>query len=154
MALIKVGEVAPQINAPDQDGKFINLAEFKGKKVILYFYPKDDTPGCTAEACNLRDNYGELLKKGFAIIGVSADDEKSHKKFIDKFDLPFPLISDTDKNVIKAYGAWGEKNMYGKIYEGILRKTFVISENGKIEHIFEKVDTKDHANQILQLFDK
>lgn len=154
MAQIKVGEAAPQINAPDQDGKFINLAEYKGKKVILYFYPKDDTPGCTAEACNLRDNYSELLKKGFAIIGVSADDEKSHKKFIDKFDLPFPLISDTDKNVIKAYGAWGEKNMYGKIYEGILRKTFVISENGKIEHIFEKVDTKGHAEQILQVFDK
>ncbi len=150
MANIKVGDNAPSINSPDQDGKIISLADFKGKKVILYFYPKDDTPGCTAEACNLRDNYSELLKKGFTIIGVSADSGQSHQKFRSKFELPFPLISDVDKNVIKAYDVWGEKKMYGKSYEGILRKTFVISENGKIEHIFEKVDTKNHTQQILE----
>lgn len=154
MTHLKVGDIAPAINANDQDGNNIELKAYKGKKVILYFYPKDDTPGCTAEACNLRDNYELLLNKGFAIIGVSADTEQSHKKFINKYKLPFPLISDVDKSILKSYGAWGEKKMYSKLYEGILRTTFVISENGKIEHIFDKVDTKNHTEQILKVLEK
>jgi thioredoxin-dependent peroxiredoxin len=149
MAQLKINDKAPEISAPDQDGKIVKLSDFSGKKVILYFYPKDNTPGCTTEACNLRDNYKILLDKGFAILGVSADSAKSHKGFIEKYDLPFALIADVDKKVLMAYGAWGEKSMYGKKYEGILRKTFVISEEGKIEHIFEKVDTKNHTQQIL-----
>lgn len=150
MSHLKVGDKAPDINAVDQDAKPITLKDFKGKKVILYFYPKDNTPGCTAEACNLRDNYQVLLKKGFKIIGVSADDERSHKNFIEKYVLPFPLIPDKDKKIIKSYGVWGKKKLYGKEYEGINRMTFVISEDGKIEHIFSKVDTKNHAEQILK----
>jgi len=147
---LKIGDKAPEINATDQDGNRIALEDFKGSKVILYFYPKDQTPGCTEEACNLRDNYGLLLKKGFKIIGVSADDEKSHKNFIEKNVLPFPLIPDKAKIIINAYGVWGMKKNYGKEYEGIIRKTFIISEDGKIEHIFDKVDTKNHAEQILK----
>jgi len=154
MTHLKKGDIAPIINATDQDGKKISLGSFKGKKVVLYFYPKDDTPGCTAEACNLRDNYEELIKKGFAIIGISADSEESHKKFIKKYQLPFPLISDPEKKVLNSYGVWGEKKMYGKSYEGILRTTFVISEEGKIENVFEKVDTKNHSMQILQSIGK
>ena len=150
MAHVKVGDKAPLIEAIDSKGNKINLKSYKGKKVILYFYPKDNTPGCTAEACNLRDNYSVLLEKGFVIIGVSADSEKSHENFINKYELPFPLITDTDKKVIQDYGAWGEKMMYGKSYEGILRKTFIISEDGLIDKIFDKVNTKDHTNQILR----
>jgi peroxiredoxin Q/BCP len=150
MAELKIGDKAPGISGVDQDGNNISLNDFKGKKLILYFYPKDSTPGCTAEACNLRDNYDALLQKGFAILGVSADNEKSHKNFIAKNVLPFPLLADKEKNVIKAYGAWGKKSMYGKEYEGILRMTFVISESGIIEHIFTKVDTKNHTEQILK----
>jgi peroxiredoxin Q/BCP len=150
MALLKKGDIAPSFEATGYNGEKISLAGFKGKKVILYFYPKDDTPGCTAEACNLRDNYSALLEKGFVIVGVSADPGSSHKKFIEKYELPFPLIADEDKKVIKAYGVWGEKSMYGKTYEGILRTTFMISEEGKIEHVFEKVDTKNHTNQIIE----
>lgn len=149
MTNLKVGDKAPEFNGIDQDGKLISLKDFKGRKLILYFYPKDDTPGCTAEACNLRDNYDDLLKKGFAIIGVSADDESSHKKFIAKYVLPFPLITDKDKKIIGMYGAWGEKNLYGKISMGILRTTFIINEEGVIEKIFTKVDTKNHTQQIL-----
>jgi thioredoxin-dependent peroxiredoxin len=149
MIPLKIGDLAPEIHATDQDGQEISLKKFRGSKVILYFYPKDDTPGCTAEACNLRDNYALLMKKGFKIIGVSADDEKSHKKFIDKFALPFPLIPDKGKKILMDYGAWGKKKLYGKEYDGILRTTFVISEEGKIEQIFTKVDTKNHTQQIL-----
>ncbi len=149
MSNLKVGDKAPSINAFDSKGNKISLEIFKGKKVILYFYPRDNTLGCTAEACNLRDNYAVLLNKGFAIIGVSADSDKSHEKFINKYELPFPLIPDTDKKVLKDYEAWGQKKMYGKSYEGILRKTFIISEEGEIEKIIEKVDTKDHTKQIL-----
>ena len=152
MSKLKKGDRAPQIQAPDQEGKIITLDAYKGNKVIIYFYPKDDTPGCTAEACNLRDNYDALLKKGFKIIGISADSEKSHQKFISKYQLPFPLISDVDKNVINSYGVWGEKKMYGKSYDGILRTTFIISENGEIENIIEKVDTSNHTQQILDLY--
>lgn len=149
MTQLTEGAKAPEFTAKNQDGKDISLNDFKGKKVVLYFYPKDNTPGCTAEACNLKENYDEFLKKGFDVIGVSADSEKSHQNFISKYSLPFHLISDPQKEVIKKYGAWGEKKMYGKAYEGIIRKTFIIDENGNIEKIFEKVKTKDHTNQIF-----
>ena len=150
MIQIKEGSKAPLFEGIDQDGKTIKLSDFAGKKVILYFYPKDNTPGCTAEACNLRDNYNDLLKKGFVVIGVSPDSEKSHKGFISKYDLPFPLIADTSKKILNDYGVWGEKQMYGKTYEGIIRMSFVISEDGKIEKIIEKVKTDDHARQIFE----
>jgi thioredoxin-dependent peroxiredoxin len=152
MIKLKEGDKAPDFVAIDQTGKTISLKEFKGNKLILYFYPKDSTPGCTAEACNLRDNYQLLLKEGFKIIGISADNEKSHLKFIDKYSLPFPLIPDIDKKIIKAYNVWGEKNMMGKKYEGIFRTTFIVSEKGIIEKIFTKVDTKNHTEQILKEF--
>lgn len=149
MSHLKPGEKAPEINAVDQDGNPISLTNFTGSKVILYFYPRDNTPGCTAEACNLRDNYPELLRKGYKIIGVSADDETSHKNFIAKNVLPFPLIPDKDKKIIKDYGVWGMKKLYGREYEGINRLTFIISEDGKIEKIIRKVDTKNHTAQLL-----
>jgi len=149
MALLKTGDKAPAFEVVDQDGNPISLKDYSGQKLVLYFYPKDDTPGCTAEACNLRDNYTLLLKKGYKIVGVSADDERSHKKFIEKYVLPFPLIPDKDKKILKAYGAWGKKNLYGKEYDGILRTTYVISEKGIIEKVFSKVDTKNHTEQIL-----
>lgn len=150
--MVQVGDMAPDIMLPDQHGKTISLKDFAGKKIILYFYPKDDTPGCTAEACSFRDNYESLLAKGFAIIGVSADDVVSHQKFAAKYQLPFSLVADPERKVIQAYGAWGEKVMYGKRSEGILRKTFVIDEQGKIIHIIAKVDTANASEQILKLF--
>jgi peroxiredoxin Q/BCP len=150
MALLNIGDKAPVFEAVDQDGNLITLNDFKGKKLILYFYPKDDTPGCTAEACNLRDNYHFLMSKGYKIVGVSADSEQAHKKFIDKYVLPFPLITDKDKKLLRAYGAWGKKKLYGKEYEGILRTTYIISEKGIIEKVFAKVDTKNHTSQILE----
>lgn len=150
MANLKVGDKAPDFTGVDQKGESISLNDYKGKKVVLYFYPKDNTPGCTAEACNLRDNYSDILEKGMDVIGVSPDSEQSHKKFIDKFDLPFRLISDPEKKILQLYSAWGEKKMYGKTYDGVLRKTYIISENQTIEAIFEKVKTKDHTNQIYQ----
>ena len=152
MSTLNIGDKAPAFKSKDQDGNIHSLTEYKGKKLVLYFYPKDDSPGCTAESCNLRDNYAGLKKKGFAIIGVSADDEKSHKKFAEKFDLPFPLLADTEKKMLEAYNGWGEKSMYGKKYMGIIRKTYVIDEKGKIEKIFEKVDTKNHTEQILESY--
>ncbi|OFX18154.1 MAG: peroxiredoxin [Bacteroidetes bacterium GWA2_31_9] len=147
--MLKVGDKAPDFKGIDQDSKEINLSDYSGKKLVLYFYPKDSTPGCTSEACDLRDNYETFLAKGYDIIGVSADSEKSHQNFIAKYSLPFKLISDKEKIILKAYNAWGEKKMYGKTYEGVLRKTFVISEKGLIENIIEKVDTKKHTAQIL-----
>ena len=146
---LQVGDVAPVFSSKDQDGKEVSLSDFSGKKVILYFYPKDDTPGCTAQACNLRDNYDALLNKGYQVLGVSVDDEKSHVKFIKKFDLPFPLLADTDHSIVEAYGVWVEKSMYGRTYMGTARTTFVIDENGIIEEVIEKVDTKNHTDQIL-----
>jgi thioredoxin-dependent peroxiredoxin len=146
---LKAGDIAPSIEAVDQFGNRISLKDLAGSKVILYFYPKDDTPGCTAEACSLRDSNSILLEKGFKIIGVSADNAKSHVKFTEKYNLTFPLIPDTDKKVIQDYGVWGRKKFMGREYDGILRTTFVISEDGHILKIFEKVDTKDHADQIL-----
>jgi len=150
MPNLKEGDLAPAINARDENGKTITLAEFRGKKVVLYFYPKDNTPGCTAEACDLRDNYSQFLERGFEIIGVSADSEKSHQNFKSKYDLPFRLISDVEKKVLAAYDAWGEKKMYGKTYMGILRKTFLINEEGYVEKIIEKVKTKEHSKQIFE----
>ena len=145
----KAGDKAPDIKGFDQDGKMISLDDYKGSKVILYFYPKDDTPGCTAEACNLRDNYDDLLEKGFKIIGVSADTPESHKKFIPKYKLPFPLITDPERMIIKKYGVWGRKKFMGREYDGIIRTTFIISETGMIEKMITDVDTKNHADQIL-----
>jgi thioredoxin-dependent peroxiredoxin len=149
MATLQKGDKAPDFKALDQDGKTVTLSDYKGKKLVLYFYPKDNTPGCTDEACSLRDGYGELRSKGYEILGVSADSGKSHKGFIEKHNLPFRLLADTSKEVLKAYGAWGEKKMYGKSYEGIIRTTFVIDENGIIEKVIEKVKTKEHASQVL-----
>jgi len=150
MAQLKEGAKAPLFKGKDQDGKWVSLEDFKGKKVILYFYPKDDTPGCTAEACNLKDNYESLLSRGFAIIGISPDNEKSHSKFKAKFELPFSLIADPETQIIQAYDAWGEKNMYGKKYMGVLRTTYVIDETGNILKIISKVNTGDHTRQILE----
>jgi len=149
MSNLKEGDLAPAIESVDQNGDKITLDEYRGKKVVLYFYPKDDTPGCTAEACDLRDSYSTFLERGFEVIGVSADSEKSHQKFANKYNLPFRLISDVDKKVLQDYGAWGEKKMYGKSYMGILRKTFIINEQGLIEKIIEKVNTKEHSKQIF-----
>ncbi len=149
MAELKEGDKAPMFKGIDQNGEEISLDQYKGKKVVLYFYPKDNTPGCTSEACNLRDNYSDFLNKGMDVIGVSPDSEISHQKFIDKHDLPFRLISDPDKKILNQYNAWGEKKMYGKTYEGVLRKTYIIAEDQTIEKILEKVKTKDHTNQIF-----
>ena len=150
MKQLKEGDKAPAFEGLNQDGNTIRLNDLRGKKIILYFYPKDDTPGCTAEACSLRDNYAELAERGFEVIGVSPDNERSHIKFKSKYGLPYNLISDTEKNILKEYGAWGEKNMYGKIVQGVLRTTFIINEEGVIEKVFTKVNTKDHAQQIFE----
>jgi thioredoxin-dependent peroxiredoxin len=150
MTTLKLGDKAPSFQSTDQHGKSIKLDDFKGSKVVLFFYPKDNTPGCTAEACNLRDNYQALLNKGYKVIGVSADDLKSHQKFSEKFDLPFPLLPDTDKKIVTDYGVWGPKKFMGKSYEGISRTTFVIDDQGVIEKVFDKVDTKNHSQQILE----
>lgn len=149
MPELKEGDLAPSIKAVDQNGELITLDDYRGKKIVLYFYPKDNTPGCTAEACDLRDNYSQFIERGFEVIGVSADSEKSHQKFIAKYDLPFRLISDVDKKVLQDYGAWGQKKLYGKSYLGVLRKTFIIDENGYVEKIIEKVKTKEHSTQIF-----
>ena len=144
------GDKAPAFKSKDQDGNVISLADFKGKKVALYFYPEDDTPTCTIEACNLRDNYALLKQKGIVILGVSPDDEKKHKKFEQKFDLPFKLVADPDKKIIDKYGVWGEKNLYGRKYMGIFRTTFLIDEKGVIRKIFRKPRSKMHSEEILK----
>lgn len=146
---INIGAKAPDFKSKDQDGNEVSLANLKGKKFVLYFYPKDMTPGCTAEACNLRDNYSSLKKAGYEIFGISSDDEKTHKKFIAKEKLPFRLLADTDKSVHQKFGTWVEKSMYGRKYMGTARITYVIDGNGVIENVIDKVDTKDHAAQIL-----
>jgi peroxiredoxin Q/BCP len=151
MTELSKGMQAPEINATDQDGNPITLEQYKGKTVVLYFYPKDDTPGCTAEACDFRDNYQGLLSKGIQVLGVSVDDEASHKKFITKHSLPFPLLADTDHKIVTDYGVWGEKNMYGKKYMGVNRRTFIIDENGAIKDVISKVDTKNASGQVLEL---
>ena len=149
MSELKEGSVAPDFHGLDQNDENISLSQFNGKKLILYFYPKDNTPGCTKESCNLRDNYSDLLNMGYAIVGVSADSAAKHQNFIAKYDLPFPLIADVNKEIIKSYGCWGLKKFMGREYEGILRKTFVI-ENNTIVKMFDKVKTNDHAKQILE----
>jgi peroxiredoxin Q/BCP len=149
--MINIGDKAPEILGHDENGKEIKLSDYSGQKLVLYFYPKDSTSGCTTEACNLRDNYSELRKQGYAVIGVSVDDEKSHQKFISKNELPFPLIADTDKTLVEQFGVWGEKKMYGRTYFGTFRTTFIINENGIVEKIItpKEIKVKDHANQIL-----
>lgn len=149
MNVLKEGDKAPIFKGLNQDEREISLDDFTGKKVILYFYPKDNTPGCTAESCNLNENYDALTQKGFEVIGVSPDGISSHQKFIAKHNLQFNLIADTEKDVLQMYNAWGMKKMYGREYMGVMRKTFVIDEQGIIVKIFEKVKTKDHTNQIL-----
>ena len=148
--MLKTGDKAPKINSIDQNGEVITLDQFKGKKIVLYFYPKDMTPGCTVQSCNLRDNYQMLLDKGYVVLGCSADSQEKHIKFIEKYDLPFPLISDESKEVLNSYGVWGPKKFMGKEYDGINRTTFVIDEKGLIEDIITKVKTKDHTSQILK----
>lgn len=150
MTYLKSGDTAPDFTAKNQSGKEIKLSDYRGKKVVLYFYPKDNTPGCTNEACNLRDNHSELLEKGFVVLGVSPDSEKSHTNFAGKYNLPFELLADTDKSILQAYGAWGEKSMYGKKYMGVLRTTYIIDETGKVEKVIKKVDTKNSAQQIFE----
>ncbi len=150
MSTLKIGDKAPYFEGIDQHEKKISLDDFKGKKLVLYFYPKDNTPGCTAEACDLRDNYHFFLKQNYAVVGVSADSINSHKKFAEKYQLPFSLISDPDKKILTAYEAFGEKKMYGKTVMGTIRKTFIINEEGIIVEIIDKVDTKNHSSQILK----
>lgn len=147
--MLQVGDAAPDFNIPDQSGQRVTLKEFFGKKVALYFYPKDNTPGCTEQACNLRDNIAALTKAGVVVLGVSVDSEKKHQNFIKKYSLPFPLLADTEHQLVDAYKVWGEKTFWGKKYMGTFRVTFLINEAGIIEHIIDKVDTADHAAQIL-----
>ena len=144
------GQPAPDFAAPDQSGNLIELTSLRGQKVALYFYPKDDTPGCTAQACNLRDHQAELKAANVQVIGVSTDSEVSHQKFAQKYDLPFPLLADADQKIVRDYGVWQEKKNYGKTYLGTVRTTFLIDENGIIEKVIRKVDTKDHAAQLLE----
>jgi peroxiredoxin Q/BCP len=153
MTHLTAGMPAPQFEGTDQNGNTVKLSSFTGKKIVLYFYPKDNTPGCTAEACSLRDNHEDLIRKGFVVIGVSPDSEKSHKGFAGRYNLPFPLIADTDRKIMNAYGAYGEKVMYGKKVTGVIRTTFIIDEKGHIEKVINKVDTKEHASQIFKLYE-
>ena len=152
MTHLKEGDKAPDFKGINQKGEEVSLADFKGKKIVLYFYPKDDTPGCTKEACNFRDNYKELQDKGFAVVGVSADTARKHQNFVDKYDLPFTLIADTDKRVIEAYGVWGKKKFMGREFMGINRSTFLINEKGKIFKVFLKVKPKGHSKEVLDCF--
>ncbi|MGI6342785.1 MAG: thioredoxin-dependent thiol peroxidase [Bacteroidales bacterium] len=147
--MLQKGDKAPDFNATDQNGNEISISKFAGKKIVLYFYPKDDTPGCTAQACNLRDNYKELIDKNYVVIGVSPDDMTKHQKFTQKYELPFSLIPDPDKEIINKYNVWGKKKFMGKEYFGVIRTTYVIDENGIIEDIITKVKTKDHTAQII-----
>ena len=146
---LKIGDKAPEFTVNDQDGNPVSLSDYKGRKVVLYFYPRDNTPGCTAESCNLRDNYSDLQSAGYEVLGVSTDNEKSHQKFIEKQQLPFKLLADTEKDIHEKYGTWVEKSMYGRKYMGTARMTFLIDGDGNIENIIEKVKTKDHTAQIL-----
>ena len=150
--MVKEGNKAPDFTANDQNGNKVKLSDLKGQKVVLYFYPKDDTPGCTKEACSFRDANDIYAENGIKVLGVSTDDEKSHQKFISKYDLPFDLIADTDKKIVEKYGVWGEKSMYGKKYMGTHRKTFLIGEDGKIVKIFDKVNVSEHADEVLKAF--
>lgn len=149
MNTLKVGDTVPSFSAKDQDGNTINLSDYAGKKLIVFFYPKANTPGCTAEACNLRDNYNELQSQGYELLGVSADSEKKQANFKNKYDFPFPLLADEDRTVINAFGVWGPKKFMGREYDGIHRMTFVVDGNAKVTKVIDKVKTKDHASQLL-----
>ena len=151
MTHLKAGDTAPNFSGLNEKTETVSLADYRGKKLVLFFYPKDNTPGCTAEACNLRDNFADLQKAGFELLGVSPDDTKKHQKFIDKFEFPFPLLADTKLETIKSYGVWGPKKFMGREYDGVHRTTFLIDENGKIMEVIQKVKTKDHSAQILDL---
>ena len=148
--MLKIGDKMPEFQVQDQDGKTVNSKDLLGKKTVIYFYPKDNTSGCTAEACNLRDNYEAMVAKGYNVIGVSKDSAASHRKFAEKYQLPFTLLADTSTEMIQAFGAWGEKSLYGRKYMGTLRQTFIFDEDGTLVEIIEKVDTKNHAAQILK----
>lgn len=148
--MLKIGDKMPDFEVMDQNGKMVSSSQLLGKKTIIYFYPKDNTSGCTAEACSLRDNYQAMVARGYNVIGVSKDSVKSHKNFADKYELPFTLLADTSTEMIQSFGAWGEKSMYGRKYMGIMRTTFIFDENGILTEIIEKVDTKNHADQILK----
>ena len=150
--MLNEGDKAPDFSSKDQNGNPVKLSDYKGKKVVLYFYPKDDTPGCTKEACSFRDADAIFREKGITVFGISTDDEKSHQKFISKFSLPFDLLADTDKSIVESYGVWGEKTMYGKKYMGTNRKTFLIDEDGQIVKIFDKVNVEEHADEVLEAF--
>lgn len=152
--MLSIGEAAPDFTAKDQTGASVKLSDLRGQRVVLYFYPKDDTPGCTKEACSFRDNYTVLTEAGITILGVSTDDEISHRKFISKYELPFSLLADTDHRVADLYGSYGAKQFMGKTYNGVLRKTFLIGENGKIKKVFEKVNVAEHAREVLEAFDQ
>jgi peroxiredoxin Q/BCP len=154
MIQLKEGMKAPVFEGIDQNGRIVKLGDFRGKKVVLFFYPKDDTPGCTAEACNLRDNIDTFLKKGFVLIGVSPDNEKSHKRFSEKYSLPYSIIADTSKKIIEDYGVWGEKTLYGRTYMGVIRTTFIIDKKGTIEKIISKVETGEHTKQIFEMYNQ
>jgi thioredoxin-dependent peroxiredoxin len=151
--MIKEGDAAPDFEARDAEGNTVKLSDLRGQKVALYFYPKDDTPGCTKQACSLRDGYAELEQRGIKVLGVSTDDEKSHQKFAAKYDLPFTLIADTDHAVADRYGVYGEKQFAGKTYMGVSRKTFLIDEQGQIKKVFDKVNVEQHADEVMQAFD-
>ena len=148
--MLKIGDKMPEFEVKDQDGNIVSSKDMLGKKTIVYFYPKDNTSGCTAEACSLRDNYEAMIARGYNVIGVSKDSSRSHKNFAEKYSLPFTLLADTSTEMIQAFGAWGEKSLYGKKYMGTLRMTFIFDENGILTEIIEKVDTKNHAAQILK----
>lgn len=150
MTTLKIGDKAPDFTGVDAHGRMISLKDYIGKELVIYFYPKDNTPGCTAQACNIRDNYEKFLSAGYAVIGISADNEKSHTNFINKYNLPFPLIADTDKKILKTYGVWGPKKFMGRAFDGIHRTTFIISKEGIIGNIIDKVDTKNHTAQIIK----
>ena len=154
MALLSVGDKAPAFRTTDQDGKPVQLSDFKGRKVVLYFYPKDDTPGCTKEACNFRDAFPKLRRQKVEVLGVSVDDEKSHRKFADKFSLPFTLLADTDRKIVNDYGVWGEKSLYGRKYMGTNRVTYLIDEKGRIAAVWPKVKVDDHVDEVLEAIGK
>jgi peroxiredoxin Q/BCP len=149
--MLKIGDKMPHFEVINQDGEVVTSEQLLGRKTIIYFYPKDNTSGCTAEACSLRDNYAALVAKGYNVVGVSKDSAASHRKFIDKYELPFTLLADTSTQMLQDFGAWGEKSMYGRKYMGVLRRTFIFDEQGVLTDIIEKVDTKNHASQILAL---
>lgn len=147
--MLSEGAPMPEFSLPDQNGRIFNSKDYIGKPLVIYFYPKDNTPGCTKEACSFRDSYGEYEKRGVTVVGISADSPASHEKFVQKFNLPFILLADTEKKVLKAFGAWGEKKLYGKVYEGIIRSTFVIGSDGTVKKVFPKVSPEGHASEVL-----